>query len=71
MLTNYEEGFIRGKVKLNKKWWEFWVPNYVEMDVGSYTMVGPIVEINIKIGSLYITGHSKDGSLVGEIKGLP
>ena len=72
MLENYETGVLTAEVKLNKKWYQFWLPKYSVMDVGAYTRIGALVDMDIKIGTLYLNGHStKEGSFVGKINGLP
>jgi hypothetical protein len=68
---DYEEGDIVQQIVTNKNWWEFWKPGTVPMSVGKYTRTGNVVDLDIRLGNLYLTGKSKNGEFVGYLSGLP
>ena len=71
MLDDYEVSVLFARVEIKKKWFQFWLPKYSVVEMGSYTRIGEVVELNIKFGDLFLSGKETNGSFVGTINGLP
>jgi len=53
-LDDYEEGALTGFVMTDKKWWQFWMPKKYHGNIGIYTKIGNMMQVNLNGGMIFI-----------------